>query len=608
MGAVTEVVREMNEKEKANALMRAVKHEDEACEMPPCRSKASKVLEVDCDRQSVSRRTALHDAVRAGVLLGATGLGTGFLTGIGDAKAATLAHRSTQNEPEGVIHAPDAHFVDYSPAGHPVRSRVDVHEDWDVVVIGSGAAGLAAALEARRAGARVVLLEKMGSIGGNSVLSEGLMSVPGSSIQKSLGIVDSPALFAQDLMASGYVSHPERVRVLVNKALETFDWTREELGVRWWEDRLEYEIGQSVLRAAVIRESNGSGLIYPLFERAKALGVEVRLRTKALHFLETETGNGGKGTKGTKGNQKRVSAVLAQSLLDGRRIVFHAKRGVVLASGGFSADIELRQMQNWRLSARVGTTSQPGATGEMLREAARIGAWLLHLEYIHCIPDASPDEKGWGTTWKFSRYCAATQGVWVVRQTGKRFVNETGENVAKTNAIFDLLNAGQDPIAIADAHAVRHPQSSIFGAADVETLVARGFVRRYPTLMALAAGKRIPYDILKATIDRYNASLARGDAFDEMGRRISTLAEPMTEGPWYASPMLTKVLMCSGGIATDTSARALSVVDDQPIPGLFAAGEVTGGLHGIAYVGSSGLLDALVFGRIAGQRAATEAA
>lgn len=487
-------------------------------------------------------------------------------------------------------------FIDYSPAGHPVDISADAEEVWDVVVIGSGAAGLAAALEARRAGARVVLLEKMGSIGGNSVLSEGLVGIPGSPMQKALGIHDSPELYAQDLLASGYVSHPARVRVLAQKALETFEWTRRELGVRWWDDRLEYEIGQSVRRAAVIREANGGGLIYPLYERAAALGVVIRLRTKALHFLEAARADG----------SRRVAAVLAEDLADGRVIILRARRGVVLASGGFSSDIDFRQMQNWRLSARVGSATQPGSTGEMLREAARIGAWLLHLEYIHCIPDASPDEKGWGTTWKFSRYCAATQGVWVVRQTGRRFVNETGDNVDKTNAIFDLLNAGKTPVAIADANAVRHPQSVLFGPQDVETLVARGFVSRYPTLEALAAGMRIPIDALRATVERYNASLRQKASEDEMGRPPSALAEPMTTGPWYASSMLTKVLMCSGGIATDTCARALSVVDDQPIPGLYAAGEVTGGLHGIAYVGSSGLLDALVFGRIAGQCVAAD--
>ena len=180
-------------------------------------------------------------------------------------------------------------FMQIEGTGHPVRIGAAQHEDWDVVVIGSGAAGLAAALEARRAGARVVILEKMGSIGGNSVISEGLVGVPGTPMQAALGIHDSPALFAEDLLAAGYVNHPGKVRVLAEKALETFEWTRDELGVRWWEDRLEYEIGQSVRRTAVIREAKGGGLVYPLYERARALGVVMRLRTKALHFLEIET-------------------------------------------------------------------------------------------------------------------------------------------------------------------------------------------------------------------------------------------------------------------------------------------------------------------------------
>lgn len=93
-------------------------------------------------------------------------------------------------------------FTQIEGTGHPVRIGAAQHEDWDVVVIGSGAAGLAAALEARRAGARVVILEKMGSIGGNSVISEGLVGVPGTPMQAALGIHDSPALFAEDLLAA----------------------------------------------------------------------------------------------------------------------------------------------------------------------------------------------------------------------------------------------------------------------------------------------------------------------------------------------------------------------------------------------------------------------
>ena len=152
------------------------------------------------------------------------------------------------------------------------------------------------------------------------------------------------------------------------------------------------------------------GLVLPMLQRARTIGVEIRLRTKALHLL-TDPDDGG-----------RVTGVLAEDTATGEKIRFRAKKGVVLASGGFGADIPMRQMLNWRLSERVGTTTQPGSTSEMLRDAARIGAWLIHLEYIHCVPDASPDEKGWGTAWQFSRYCASPFGFWVSKNTGERFV------------------------------------------------------------------------------------------------------------------------------------------------------------------------------------------
>lgn len=475
-------------------------------------------------------------------------------------------------------------------AGH---HRPTIEEDWDVVVIGSGAAGLAAAIEAREAGARVLLIEKMGSIGGNSALADGLVSVPNSPAQRALGITDSPEAFARDLLAQGRINHPAKVRSLAQGALDAFLWTQKEIGVRWFEDRVEYdEFG--VRRAALVRSRNGMGLVYPLAERALALGVAVRLGWRAGRFILRENAGGG----------MRAAGVEAASLRTGEVRALLARRGVVIAAGGFAADVALRTMQAWRLSARAGTTSQPGSTGEMLRAASRIGAWLIHLEYIQCIPDAHPEEKGWGAAWRFSRFCAASQGVWVARQTGRRYVNELGETDAKTTAVFDLLGFGQDPVAVADARAVRHPHSAIFSEADVEDLVARGYVSRYPTLESLAREEGIPLAPLKAEIKAWNDAVRSGANFDRLGRPIGPLAEPMSEAPWYAAPMLAKVIMTNGGIATDARARVLSVADDQPIPGLYAAGEVTGGVLGVAYAASCGLIDALVNGRIAGREAA----
>ncbi len=460
----------------------------------------------------------------------------------------------------------------------------------DVVIVGSGAAGLAAAVEARKAGRSVIVLEKMGSIGGNSGISQGLMSVPGTPVQEKLGIDDSPERFAADMLKESYCGHPGRIRLMAEKALETYEWTEKELGVSWKPDHLEKEIEASVARAAVIGSGSGAGLIIPLYERARALGARFEVGMKVERIVTSPKGV--------------VLGVLARNVRSGALMRFRARYGVVLAAGGFGADIDFREFCNPRLSERVGTTTQPGSTAEVLRAASKIGAWIIHLQYISCIPDANPDEKGWGTGWQFTRYCAGAQGIWVERKTGKRFTNEMGSSVDCTNAVFDALRREHDLIAIADARAVRHPRSGIFTEEDVKTLVARGYVTEFETLESLAEELEMPLESLRQEIAAYSQAVLKGDSYDRMGRRIEKGAEPMGEAPWYAAPLTAKVLSCSGGIAIDLKARVLSVEDDQPIPHLYAAGEITGGLHGVGYLGSCGLLDALVFGRIVGREAA----
>ena len=174
----------------------------------------------------------------------------------------------------------------------------------------------------------------------------------------------------------------------------------------------------------------------------------------------------------------------------------------------------------------------------------------------------------------------------------------------RSHAILDVLNENGHCHALADARAVERPRSVIFSAKDVEALVARGLVRRYPTLDDLAHDNGISYKRLLATLRTYNKALKAGADRDAMGRPIERGALPMEEGPWYISNILAKIHLCGGGVAIDRYARVLSIEDDRPIMGLYAAGEVTGGLHGVARLTSCGLLDALIFGRIAGMMAA----
>lgn len=483
---------------------------------------------------------------------------------------------------------------DYDRAWHQPQPTRLPNEVWDVIVVGAGAAGLAAALEAKKSGAQVLLIEKMGNIGGNSVMSAGMMAVPGTPMQIQAGLNDSIERFEQDLLTLGSINQPDRIRILANKALETFLWTQQELGVQWYDDRVEYDEGHSVRRCAILKTGSGEGLIYPLYERCVAMGVEIRLNTQLVHIVRDPDTGIVRGCLVKDGSTSESGP--------GRHL--GTRRGLVITSGGFGTDIGMRMMQNWRLSERVGTTTQPGSTSEVIRELSAIGAWTLHLQYIHCFPDASPDEKGPGNAWRFARYCAAARGVWIQRETGERFVNERAASNVRTHAILDVLSQNGHCHALADARAVERPRSVIFSAKDVEKLVARGLVRRYPTLDDLAHDNGIPYKRLLATLRAYNKALQAGADRDAMGRPIERDAVAIEEGPWYISNILAKVHLCGGGVAIDRYARVLSIEDDRPISGLYAAGEVTGGLHGVARLTSCGLLDALVFGRIAGMMAA----
>ena len=135
-------------------------------------------------------------------------------------------------------------------------------------------------------------------------------------------------------------------------------------------------------------------------------------------------------------------------------------------------------------------------------------------------------------------------------------------------------------------------------------MLERGCVRKYETLEALAEGEKINLDGLRASIAEWNKAVDEGkDA--HYGRYVNKLAKPMSQGPWYASQMVPKVHHCMGGILTDMDARAIDCASSKPIPGLFAAGEATGGVHGAVRLGSCAITDCIVYGRIAGKSAAT---
>ncbi|PYG34358.1 flavocytochrome c [Pelagimonas varians] len=465
-------------------------------------------------------------------------------------------------------------------------------EEVDVVIVGTGFAGLAAAYEAQKAGASVALLEKMRTPGGNSIINGGVFSAAGSPQQADEGIEDSAELLYQDMLKAGlYLNHPELARLAAEKSVETWQWTVDEIGAEWVSD-LRHMGGHSVPRAYKTKMGTGAGVVVPLLAKLAEMGVEPRTRALLKNIIRDDDG--------------RVKGVVVHDgfrhpdLESGTPKTIKANRGVILATGGFGNDLAFRTMQDPRLDASVDTTNHPGATAEALREGMNIGAFLIQPSWVQLGPWTSADEKGFGRSPYFVQSVTAAYGLWVNWETGRRFVNELADRKTRADAI---IAEGNKAIAFCDAGGYKVARRRL-GDKMLDGLKSSGVVKEYPTLEAMAEEFGTPLASLQATIERFNASVDAGkDA--EMGRYMQKDQFRIGAGPFYAVRLLPKVHHTMGGLAISARAEALDVVSMEPIPGLFVAGEAAGGVHGASRLGSCAFLDCLVFGRIAGQNAAS---
>lgn len=470
-------------------------------------------------------------------------------------------------------------------------------ETADVIVVGSGFAGLAAAAEAKKNGAgKVIVLEKMRAPGGNSVINGGIFAVPGNPAQIKQGIKDSPELLAKDMLVAGLgYGYPEKIKAMTEEALPTYEWTVKELGVQY-NDKVGQEGGHSVPRHVFTINGSGSEIVHKQLAYAKKLDIPVRLRVYVERIIRDEDGR-------VKGLQVREGYRFPNAE-SGKVKFIKANKAVVLCYGGFGADVNYRMKHDPKLTDKFDTTNQPGATSELWREASRIGGNLIQADWIQCGPWNSPEEKGMGVALYFAQGAAATQGIWIDCATGKRFVNELANRKIRADAVITNNNKGHTCIALADQKAVDLTiQKSRPGILDKQ--LERKVVHKFDTLEDLAKTYGIPMDALNATIADYNKHQVAGTP-DEMGRKIYKGAEPMGTGPWYCSVLSPKVHHCMGGLETNSKGQVIDVVNDKPILGLYAAGEATGGVHGAVRLGSCAVLDCLANGRIAGRYAAQE--
>ncbi len=458
-----------------------------------------------------------------------------------------------------------------------------MREEYDVVVIGSGFAGLSAALEAKQAGKSVVVLEKMTIPGGNSAISGGLLAVAGSPLQERDGIKDTTESMFADMMKAGLgINHPELARMICEKSVETLRWTLS-LGVEY-KDNINHLGGHSVPRTYNTTCGTGSGILQPLLSKCRELEIPIQLKTRFRQFVLNDDG------------RVRGVTVMREALISddeaGTPDEIHARKAVVLACGGFGSDVAFRLTQDPRLTEVIDSTNHRGATAEGLMAAMKIGAIPIHLSWIQLGPGLPLMRRAGGRLhlYHVGRFSLRYYGR---RQNGKRFVNEMSDRRLRTDA---MLFSDRIPVAIVDSLGVQY-------ATTLDKCIKRGVVQKFNTLEELATYNSIPLFELRETLERYRLSLIHGRDI-EFGKPLSKDLKPIENPPYYSIRLLPKVHHCMGGVQINTRAQVLRLPDYQPIEGLYAAGEITGGIHGASRLGSNAILDCLVFGRIAGREAA----
>ncbi|MBQ9300454.1 MAG: flavocytochrome c [Clostridia bacterium] len=436
----------------------------------------------------------------------------------------------------------------------------------EIVIIGAGGAGMTAAIMAQQAGKDFVILEKMPYVGGNTTKATGGMNAAETLYQKEQGVEDSVELFAQDTMVGGHnINDPDLVNTLAAKSAEAIDWL-DSIGADL--PKISFSGGASTNRIHAPADGSAVGnyLVDKFSEKLKELGVEVMLNTKATELM-VENG--------------QVVGVKAE----GPDAYYTIKsKAVILASGGFGANLEMIADYRPDLQGTV-TTNAPGATGDGIVMAQAVGAALVDIEQIQLHPTVEQ------STSMLITESVRGDGAILVNQNGERFTNELLTRDAVSAA--ELAQEGQYAYIIFDQHLRDNLKA-------IEKYVTNGLTVQGDTIEALAEQLNIPPETLAKTLADWNEAVATQN--DAQFGRTTGMNENLTVAPYYAIQVAPGIHHTMGGVKINTSAEVINT-EGNAIPGLFAAGEVTGGVHGGNRLGGNAVADIVIFGRIAAESA-----
>ncbi|EST90852.1 hypothetical protein T233_00123 [Vagococcus lutrae LBD1] len=449
-------------------------------------------------------------------------------------------------------------------------------QTFDVVVVGSGGAGFSAAIEAKEAGKSVVLIEKMPAVGGNTLISGAEMNVPNNWVQEKLGIKgDSPEKMAEDTIKGGdELGDPHMIQVMTENALDAATWLKDDIKVEFLDDQLFQFGGHSYKRALIPKGHTGQEVITKFRAKADKLEIPIKLNTTAKELIQ---------------ENNRITGVKAENK-EGQMITYKAKNGVILTTGGFGSNVEMRKKYNEKMDESYMSTVTEGSTGDGIIMAEAVGADLTNMENIQTYPICNP-KTGVISLLADTRF----DGAILVNQEGKRFVEELERRDVISNAILEQTGGYTYQLWNDDINKISGTMK--VHEAEYEELLKQKMIVKADTLEEAAAFFDIDIQNLKETVKKVNqyAKDGKDEEFNHRGELVS-----LAKGPYYIEKAAPSVHHTMGGLVINDKTEVLNK-DGQPIPGLYAAGELTGVIHGSNRLGGNAITDIIVFGRIAGQ-------
>ena len=533
---------------------------------------------------------------------------------------ATITSTAIKEAAAAALTAAGLNPDDYKTAVENDASAEDSTVDADVVVVGAGGAGMTAAITAAAEGKTVVILESQSMVGGNSVRATGGMNAgktvyqdenefgESAGVEKTLktaaekyadnetitalaktvseqwaayqanptGYFDSVELMELDTMIGGKgINDPELVETLCENSADAIDWL-DEHGITL--HNVSSFGGASVKRihrpvnAEGKTVSVGSYMIPLLQENCEKAGVKMMLDTTATEIL-TDANGAAVGVKATGAS--------------GETVTVNAK-AVVLASGGFGANLDMVVKYKPELKGFM-TTNAPGIQGQGIEMAEAIGAATVDMDQIQIHPTVEANTAALITEG------LRGDGAILINEEGQRFIDEVGTRDVVSAA--EIAQTGSYSWLVVD-------QAMVDASSVIQGYIKKGYTVTGATYEELGKAMGVDAAAFAETMEKWNGYVeAKNDP--DFGR--TSFANPLNTAPYYAVKVTAGVHHTMGGLKINANTEVLNE-KGEVIPGLFAAGEVTGGVHGANRLGGNAVADFTVFGRIAGAAASDYAA